>query len=131
MTRTRQGFSLVEVMIGMTLLAISLTSVARLDYNVMRRSNEVARATYGNASLIHQVNRFVAIDFDSLSTHAGCLTTTTPPTPNTVCATVTDVSAGVKRVTIVLQLTGVPATPDTVIVQRASGTSGNPFNTGP
>jgi len=130
MTRTREGFSLIEIMIGMTLLAIALASVARLDYNVMRRSTEVARSAYGNASLMHQVNRFVALDYDSLSAHAGCLTTTTPPTPNTVCATVTSVASGVKRVTIVLQLTGVTATPDTVIVQRSSATAGNPFNSG-
>ena len=129
MIRRREGFSLTEIVVGMTLLAIALTSVARLDYNVMRRSVDVARSSYGNAALLHQVNRFVALDFDSLTAHAGCLTTITPPTPSTVCASVSDVSAGVKRVTIVLRLTGVPVRPDTVIVQRTSTRAGNPFNT--
>jgi prepilin-type N-terminal cleavage/methylation domain-containing protein len=125
----RRGFSLVETLVGMTLISIAILSVARLDYNVMRRTLDVSRLSYGNASMLRQVNRFVSLNYDSLAAHAGCVTVTTGPTPNTACATVTTPSTGVKQVTIVMTLTGVTARPDTVIVQRTSASGNNPFNT--
>jgi prepilin-type N-terminal cleavage/methylation domain-containing protein len=125
----RRGFSLVETLVGMTLISIAIISVARLDYNVMRRTLDVARLSYGNATMLRQVNRFVALNYDSLDAHAGCVTVTTGPTPNTACATVTTPSAGVKQVTIIRTLTGTTARPDTVIVQRTSASGVNPFNT--
>jgi prepilin-type N-terminal cleavage/methylation domain-containing protein len=126
----RRGFSLVETLVGMTLLSIAIISVARLDYNVMRRTLDVSRLSYGNATMLRQVNRFVALNYDSLAAHAGCVTITTGPTPNTACATVTTPSSGVKQVTIIRTLTGVTGSrPDTVIVQRTSASGNNPFNT--
>jgi len=125
---TRRGFSLIETMMGVTLLTLLLTSVARLDYEVMQQTTVVARATYGNASLLQQMNRFLVLPYDSLPAHAGCVTVAAPPVPNTSCATVTTVTAGVRQVTIVLQLTGTTTPPDTVILQRGSATGGNPFN---
>ena len=94
----------------------------------MRRTLVVARATYGNASLLRQMNRFLALTYDSLPAHAGCVTMTAGPTPNKACATVTTTTSGVRQVTIMLQLTGTTARPDTVILQRASAWGGNPFN---
>ncbi len=125
----RRGFSLVETLVGMTLISIAIISVARLDYNVMRRTLDVARLSYGNATMLRQVNRFVALNYDSLDAHAGCVTVTTGPTPNKACATVTTPSSGVKQVTIIRTLTGTTARPDTVIVQRTSASGVNPFNT--
>jgi prepilin-type N-terminal cleavage/methylation domain-containing protein len=125
----RAGFSLVETLVGLTMLSIALVSVAKLDYNVMRRTNEVSRFSYGNASLLRQVNRFVAINYDSLDAHAGCVTVNTGHVPNSACATITTVNSTVKQVTIVLRITGSTAKPDTVIIQRSSATAGNPFNT--
>jgi prepilin-type N-terminal cleavage/methylation domain-containing protein len=126
--KARRGFSLVETTVGLTLLSIVLTSVARLDYNVMRSTLDVSRSSYANASLVLQVNRFLALPYDSLNAHAGCVTVTAPPVPNTACATVTQFSPGVKQVRIVLTVTGVAARPDTVLLHRGSLTSGNPFN---
>ena len=124
----RRGFSLIESMMGVTLLTLLLTSVARLDYEVMQQTTVVARATYGNASLLQQMNRFLVLPYDSLPAHAGCIAIAAPPVPNTSCATVTTVTAGVRQVTIVLQLSGTAAHPDTIILQRGSVTGGNPFN---
>jgi hypothetical protein len=75
------------------------------------------------------VNRFVAINYDSLDAHAGCVTVNTGHVPNSACATITTVNSTVKQVTIVLRITGSTAKPDTVIIQRSSATAGNPFNT--
>ena len=53
----RAGFSLIETVIGMSLLAISITSVAALDVQVMRSTRGVARTSYTNATLLREVNR--------------------------------------------------------------------------
>ena len=127
----RRGFSLLEVMIGMTLLAIALSSVAALDYNVMRRTLQVSRASYANATLLRQQSRFLALPYDSLNAHAGCITVSAPPVPNSVCATVTAAGTGLKRVTIIVTLTGTTAHPDTVIINRSNSGGTNPLNTGP
>jgi prepilin-type N-terminal cleavage/methylation domain-containing protein len=122
----RAGFSLVEVMVGLTLLAIALTSVAALDYNVMRRTLEVSRGSYANATVLRQVNRFLSLPYDSLDAHAGCLTVSTGPAPNTACATVSQVNTGLKQVRIIVTLTGTVARPDTILLNRS-----NPLNTAP
>jgi prepilin-type N-terminal cleavage/methylation domain-containing protein len=125
----RTGFSLVEVLVGLTLLSIALTTVAKLDYNVMRRSVEVGSASYANATLLRQVNRFLSLPYDSISAHAGCITVSTGSQPNTACATVTVVNSSTKQVMIISRLTGTIARPDTVLIFRTTATSSNPLNT--
>jgi prepilin-type N-terminal cleavage/methylation domain-containing protein len=127
----RAGFSLVEVLVGLTLLSIALTTVARLDYNVMRRTVEVGSASYANATLLRQVNRFVSLPYDSITAHAGCITVSTGPQPNTACASTTVVNSTTLQVTIISRLTGTIARPDTVILYRTKTSGTNPLNTNP
>jgi len=129
--RVRRGMSLVEVLVGLTLLSIALTSVAKLDYNVMRRSVEVGSASYANATLLRQVNRMVSLPYDSIPNHLGCITVSTGPQPNTACVTKTQVSSKVVKLTIITRLTGTVARPDTVIVFRSKPAGVNPLNTTP
>ena len=126
----RAGFSLVEVLVGLTLLSIALTTVARLDYNVMRRTVEVGSASYANATLLRQVNRFVSLPYDSITAHTGCITVSTGPQPNTACATATVVNSSTLQVTIISRLTGTIARPDTVMLYRTRTSGNNPMNTG-
>lgn len=125
----RAGFSLVEVVVGLTLLAIALTTVARLDYNVMRRSVEVGSASYANATLLRQVNRFLSLPYDSISAHVGCITVSTGPQPNTACASVSTVNSTTVQVMIISRLTGTVSRPDTVLLYRTTATTSNPLNT--
>jgi prepilin-type N-terminal cleavage/methylation domain-containing protein len=125
---SRAGFSLIETMVGLTLLSITVTTVAALDYSMMSRTRQVASASYANATLLRQVNRFAVLPFDSLPAHAGCVTVASP-VPNTACATVTDLSTLTRRVTVVLTLTGWPARPDTVVIDRSSLAANSPVNT--
>ena len=128
---SRAGFSLVEVLVGLTLLSIALTTVARLDYNVMRRTEEVGSASYANATLLRQVNRFVSLPYDSIPAHTGCITVSTGPQPNTACVTTSVVNSTTLQVTIISRLTGTVARPDTVILYRTKTSGTNPFNTNP
>ena len=124
----RAGFSLIETMVGMSLLAISITSVAALDVQVMQSTRGVARVSYTNATLLREVNRYVALPYDSLSTLAGCDTVATP-VAHTACATVTSLSATMSRVTVVVTPTSTAFRPDTVIIDRSTRSANNPVNT--
>jgi prepilin-type N-terminal cleavage/methylation domain-containing protein len=124
----RAGFTLIETMFGMSLLAISITTVAALDVKMMQTTRGVARASYTNATLLREVNRYVALPFDSLATLAGCDTVATP-VPHTACATVTSVTTMVSRVTVVVTPSAAGARPDTVVIDRSSRSANSPVNT--
>ena len=125
----REGFSLIETMVGMSLLAISITSVAALDVQVMQSTRQVARASYTNATMLREVNRYVALPYDSLSALADCDTVATAPVPHVACATVTPLSSTVSRVNVILTPTVAGAKPDTVMIDRSTRSANSPVNT--
>jgi prepilin-type N-terminal cleavage/methylation domain-containing protein len=66
--RSKKGFSLVEVLVALTLLSLILMSLARVTFQMAAsgRTNEtVAKRT---ATLIEEANKFNAMPFDSLAT---------------------------------------------------------------
>jgi prepilin-type N-terminal cleavage/methylation domain-containing protein len=71
-SRLRQGFSLTEVMMAMTLLSIVLLSMARMSMVVSARGRANDIVAKRNAVLIQQANKYGAMPYDSLITvHAG------------------------------------------------------------
>lgn len=130
--RKRAGFSLPEVMVGMTLLAIMLSSVAGLTFQVSRRMIEVSRGTGLNAAVTRDVNRFAVLPYDSLSAHSGCDSVTAATQTFGQCVTVTSPSTKTHRVTIVTTpliraYAGRSPVPDTVVIDRLKSTT-NPLN---
>jgi prepilin-type N-terminal cleavage/methylation domain-containing protein len=67
MTSNRKGFSLIEVMVAMTLLAIVMMSLAKMSVSVatIGRTNDLIAKR--NAVLQMEANKIGAIPFDSLS----------------------------------------------------------------
>jgi len=66
--RTRTGFTLLEVLVALTLLSIILMGLARVTFQMAAsgRTNEtVAKRT---ATLIEEANKFNSMPFDSLGT---------------------------------------------------------------
>lgn len=131
--RTRAGFALAEIMVGMTLLAILLSSIAGLTFSVSRRMIEVSRGTGVNAAVSRDVNRFSVLPYDSLSAHAGCDSITAATETFAQCVTVTTPSTNTHRVTIVTTplvraYTSKTPIPDTVIIDRLKMSSTNPLN---
>jgi prepilin-type N-terminal cleavage/methylation domain-containing protein len=113
MNARRDGFSMVEVLLAMTLLAIILTSMAGFTFTTARSAIVAGDATAREALMLETVNRFDALPFDQLVAQAGC--TTLGPARNAYrrCVDVTvaanDASATVV-VTVTPQQRGVPAT---------------------
>jgi len=68
MTRKRQGFSLVEVIVAMTLLGIVMMSLAKMSVTVATIGRSNAIVAKRNAALQMEANKLGAMPFDSLAT---------------------------------------------------------------
>jgi prepilin-type N-terminal cleavage/methylation domain-containing protein len=64
----RRGFSLIEVMVAMTILAVVLLSLARFSAAISKRGRENDLVSSRTAALLKEANKFGAMPFDSLAT---------------------------------------------------------------
>lgn len=114
----RRGFSLIEVIVAMVLLAIAVSSLAALTYSVSRSSIKVTGAAYANGVLMHEVNRLIALPFDSVTN--GYASVSTGPYQHTRVITVGQPAANVKTVQVVVTPTNPVFKPDTVKFTRTN-----------
>ena len=96
----RKGIGLIEVIVAMVILAITLTSLAPLMYSVSRSTINVTGNAYRNGVLMQEVNRLVALPFDSLSTGTTTTTVSSAPYPHTRSITVASPAANLKTVKV-------------------------------
>jgi prepilin-type N-terminal cleavage/methylation domain-containing protein len=66
--RRKGGFSLIEVLVALTLLSIILMSLARVTFQMAKTSRSNDTVAKRNAALIEEANKFNAMPFDSLAT---------------------------------------------------------------
>ncbi len=76
--RSRGGFSLLEVMIAMTMLTIVLSSLSLLAVSIARTAVRNAGKAAETGLLTQEVDRAVAIPIDSLAIRLGQSTLDTP-----------------------------------------------------
>jgi prepilin-type N-terminal cleavage/methylation domain-containing protein len=116
-TRTR-GFSLIEIMVALTILAITLGGFAAVTFRFIRNS-ELTSATMARGGVVNQqVQRLSVMPFDSLSSRAGCSTIASGPLPYRLCIAVADVNGTHKRVTVVVIPANTRLKPDTTVLDR-------------
>jgi prepilin-type N-terminal cleavage/methylation domain-containing protein len=125
-TRNQAGFTLLEIMVAMTLLALALMGVARLNLDLARRFYALSGGAARDAVVTQQVNQFAAMPYDSLKGKAGTITVNKPPLPYTRKITVDSLSPKLRRVTIVVTPLNTVFKPDTVIIERTKP-GNNPF----
>jgi len=130
MRRVDAGFSLIEIMVAMTMLGVVLMSVARLNFTLARRFYALSGGGARDAVLAQQVNQFAALPFDSLKAKAGTITVNKPPLPYTRKVTVDSLSPKLRRVTIIVTPLNPVFKPDTLVLQRTKP-GNNPFNKKP
>ncbi len=126
-----RGFTLIEIMVAMTLLSITLVSLAAWTYHVARRSVNSAAVAYRTAALTEQVGRLTVLPFanlDAEDTGVDCPQITDPPFPHTRCITVTMVSATVRDVLVVITPDNTQFRPESLLFERTRPAV-NPFNT--
>jgi hypothetical protein len=80
----RGGFILMEVIVGITLLALILTPLAAMVFKITSRSHNIIGSAYRNAVLMEQVNLLESLPYDSLATGTRTATVTDKPYPHTV-----------------------------------------------
>jgi prepilin-type N-terminal cleavage/methylation domain-containing protein len=126
----RGGFTLVEVMVSMTLLSVASLALGTLLFRAARQANATSTASYQTATLAGEAGRLDALPFDSLAAGTTCTTVSTGPFPHSQCTTVNNVSAKAKQVIIVVTPAGNTLMhPDTTIMTRTISGNGNPLRT--
>jgi prepilin-type N-terminal cleavage/methylation domain-containing protein len=118
-----KGFSIVEVIVAMVLLAIAVSSLAALTYSVSQNAMIATANAYRNGVLMQEVNRLEAIPYGSID--APVISTlppvTTGPYPHTTVITVTEPAVNlVKAVQIVIRPTDTRFKPDTASFVRTN-----------
>jgi prepilin-type N-terminal cleavage/methylation domain-containing protein len=126
MKRTEAGFSLVELLLAVTLLALLLVGVARLNFVLAQRFYKLSQ-TPARAGIIAQLlNQFEATPFDSLAAKAGTVTVNKPPLPYTRTVIVDSLSPTWRRVRIIITPVTTVFKADTITLQRTKPAA-NPF----
>ena len=126
----RGGFTLVEVLVSITILSVASLSLGTLLFKAARQANATSTASYQTATMAGAAGRFDAMPFDSLPAGTTCVTLTAAPFPHTQCTTINNVSSKVKTIIIVVSPSGNALMhPDTTIITRTRSVNSNPLKT--
>jgi Tfp pilus assembly protein PilV len=126
-----QGFTLIEDLDSITILALSTLALATLLARSSRQATAASAAVYQTAALSEEVGRMGAMPFSLLAAGTTCVTVTARPLPHTRCTTITDVSTKRKTVKVKVTPSGNPLlTADSTMFERSiSGDAVPPLST--
>jgi prepilin-type N-terminal cleavage/methylation domain-containing protein len=116
----RKGFSLIEVIVSMVLLAIAVSSLATMMYSVSQSSMKVTGAAYRNGVLMHEANRLIALPYDSLAVGTQSFSATGGTYPHTRVVTIAEPTAKLKTVRVVVTPSNPMYKPDTLKFTRTN-----------
>lgn len=116
---SRKGVALIEVIVAMIVLAIAVSSLAPLVYSVSRSTLKNTGSAYRNGVLMHEVNRLVALPYDSVKVGVTSYGVSSPPYPHNRVVTITEPDANkVKVVKVLVTPTNSAFKPDSVVFNR-------------
>jgi prepilin-type N-terminal cleavage/methylation domain-containing protein len=128
--RKTQGFTLVEVLVSMTILTVGTIALATLLIRSSRQATAASAAVYQTAAMTEEAARLGAMPFDLLAAGATCVTVTANPLPHTRCSTITVVSAKQKTVKVKITPSGNPLlSADSIMFERSISGNGTPLKT--
>jgi len=117
--RHRNGFVIVEIIVAMVLLAIAVSSLAALMYNVSQAAIVATGNAYRNGVLMNEVNRLEGIPYDSIPVGDITYSVSTAPYPHSRLIRVKEPLANtLKTIMIVITPTNGKYKPDTVNFTR-------------
>lgn len=125
---TREGFSLIELIVAIVLLGIVLVTLGGLSFRTARSSLDVANSSSRQAVGVGLVNHLNSIDYDSLPAQAGCDTVMVGNAGYQQCVTLT---GGIRRTDVSVTVTPLRAGsfPRTFVFTRMQKPRVNPVNT--
>lgn len=116
----RKGFSLVEIIVAMLLLAIAVSSLAGLMYSVSQSSMKVTGAAYRNGVLMREINRLVAVPYDQLPVGSYNFSTSSGDYPHSLFVMVAEPVAKLKTVQVIVTPVNPIYKPDTMNFTRTN-----------
>jgi prepilin-type N-terminal cleavage/methylation domain-containing protein len=117
--RRKAGFTLLEVIVAMTLLATSLVAIAGFSAVNSRRARSIGEGSQVTASLQMATNQYLAMPYGWVESKS---TSFSSPFPHTRTVTVTD-NGNRKRVFIKVTPTKTTIRPDSVVLIRTRSSS--------
>jgi prepilin-type N-terminal cleavage/methylation domain-containing protein len=131
MSHPTGGFSLVEVLVSMTILSVASLAMGTLLIRATRAAGATSSAAHQTAAMSGAVARLDVLPFDALVAGTTCVTLTAVEFPHTECTTILNVSAKIKQVTVVVTPTGnaLLMLPVTTSFRRTISGNGNPLKT--
>jgi prepilin-type N-terminal cleavage/methylation domain-containing protein len=130
-TRPTAGFTLIEIMVSITILAVGILALGTLMARGARSAGAASSVSYQTTILGAEAARFDAIPFTQLVAGTTCDTVAAPPLPRIRCGTITSINPKLVRVSVVVTPTDNPLLrPDSLVFERSiSGDAAPPLNT--
>jgi prepilin-type N-terminal cleavage/methylation domain-containing protein len=129
-TTTTGGFTLVEVLVSMTILAVASLSLGTLMFQAARQAHATSGAAYQTAAIAGALGQYDVLPFDQLVAGTTCITVNDPEFSYERCVTVVNVNSKVKTVTVVITPSGNSVLqPVSSTIRRTISGNGNPLNT--
>jgi prepilin-type N-terminal cleavage/methylation domain-containing protein len=100
---SNRGFTLVEVLVSLTVLSLGLALLGTLLVRSARQATAASSVVYENAALTKEIGRLGAMPFAALAAGTTCTTVTAHPMPHQICTTIT--ATNPKRKTIKVKVT--------------------------
>ena len=100
---SNRGFTLVEVLVSMTVLSLGLALLGTALVRSARQATAASSVVYENAALTKEIGRLGALPFTALAAGTTCTTVTAHPMPHQICTTIT--ATNPKRKTIKVKVT--------------------------
>lgn len=127
----RQGFTLVEILVSISILAVGMLLLGRLLVRSASTVETASWTSYQTAMMAAEANRLDAVPFTQLGAGTVCDTTFALPLPRIRCNTVANINAKLKQIKIrVIPIDSVRVRADSVMFERSiSGPATPPLNT--
>ena len=126
---SKGGFTLVEVVVALTLLVLVLIGITQMSFVLTQRTYGVSVAAARSAIITEQLNRLTALPYADLVVEEGTVTVSQSPLPHERTITV-DQSVVPTEVTITIAPLNTAYRSQTVVLERATKAE-SPFNTAP
>jgi prepilin-type N-terminal cleavage/methylation domain-containing protein len=131
MTRSREGFTLIETIVALTMFAIVMLGMARMAAAVAVKGRTNDLTAKRNAALQQEANKFGAVPFNSLAAWPTANKTLSRGTfTYTRRLAITSVSPTRYTVKIVVTPASDPTKKDSVVIDRTRPPTGSPLCTG-